>query len=179
MGPRPDSARRRGDSMAQTPFPLPVSLFGRDLVQVCSKALEEAWALLDGERDTLIMSPEIVRITLAAGIVVAATTGVRDQRRLLKAALEYLDQSVARCLPQLEPAPTETVSKWKAPERFHLRAEKLRSARDRIDDPSDKDIIGAVAAEYERMARSAERIEASRKAINGLPPLARPHPPAS
>src|SRR5262245_39402148 len=97
------SLSARGPCMPATQFPLPVSLFSRDLVQTFSTALEEAWLLLGDERNKLILSPEIARLGMATGIVIAATIGVRDPRRLAKAALDHLEQMTARCLPPLHP----------------------------------------------------------------------------
>ena len=160
--------------MPATPFPLPVSLFSRDLVQTCSNALEEAWLLLGKDREQLILSPEVARLAMASGIVIAATIGVRDPRRLAKAALDYLDQAAARCIPTLQPIDGEDRAVLRQPESYRQRAEELRSIADTQSSSEAKRYLEAVAVDYERMATSVERIHSSRQVLNDLPPMRRP-----
>lgn len=152
-------------------FPLPVSLFSRETMDLCTRALDEAWTMLGSERERFVMSPEIVRLTLAQGIALSVTTGVREHRRLVKAALEHLDMTTERCLPPLEPLQAETTRRWKDPARFRYRASELWAVADGLSSAEAREATIGVAREYERMARSAERIEASLKKLNGLAPL--------
>jgi len=56
--------------------------------------------------------------------------------------------------------------------RYQFRAEELRASLDQLSSPECRAAIEAIAHGYERMARSAERVDASRKALNVLPPMA-------
>src|SRR5262245_48314028 len=92
-----------GFAMVSIPFPLPVSLFSRDLLRVCSEALEDAWTHLGAEREQLVVSSEVARLSLAHGIVIAVALGVRDRRRLALRALQQLERDTERSLPPLAP----------------------------------------------------------------------------
>lgn len=159
--------------MPSATFPLPVSLFSRDLVQTCSGALEEAWLALGPDRTELLLPTEVARLAMASGIVVAATIGIRDQRRLTRAALDALDQATARCLPKLQPVDGETPAALRQPSAYRERAEELRTVADDAKSDEVKRYFAAMCVDYERMARSVELIEMSRKAIDNLPPYRR------
>jgi hypothetical protein len=147
-----------------------VSLFSRDTVRGCSIALEEAWSMVGRVNGDLVVSDEIARLTLAQGIVIAVTTGIRDHRRLTNAALSHLEQLTSRCLPRLEPVPSEPKATWQAPQRYRERAEELRSVAEQTVSDEARGYLVAISADYDRMAHSAERIEACRKTL-ALQPL--------
>lgn len=150
--------------MRSAAFPLPVSMFSRDLLQVCSAALNDAWEFLGPQREKLNLTPDIVRISLAHGIVLAVTIGVRDRQRLAQAALGYLERDTQRSLPTLEPINGEEAEALDA-KRFRYRAEEVRAALNEIKTPACRDALSAVAEDYDRMAQSAERIATSRAVI--------------
>lgn len=80
-------------------FPLPVSMFSRDIDQVCAIALEEAWLSFGRDRENLILSSDAERMMLARGIVVAPAIGIRDHRRLVEAAMKHFAETLQQCMP--------------------------------------------------------------------------------
>jgi hypothetical protein len=148
-------------------FPIPVSLFSRDTVRTCSAALEQAWEHLACDPEPMILSSDAVRNILATGIVIAVTLGVRDKTRLARAALQHFEQHMARLLPPLEPVEQDGVHPPRSAGHYRFRAEELRTAIEEIQTPACRGVLTAIVVDYERLARSAERIEISRKALNG------------
>lgn len=146
-------------------FPLPVSLFARDTLALAAKALEAAWTLLGHHRETFVMSPELVRLKLAQGIVIAVATGTRDLQRLVKAALLHLEDATLQCLPPLEALPGEPNTKWKNAARLRYRAQELRGVAEILSDPETQQLVAGIALEYDRLARSAERVEEGLKTL--------------
>lgn len=147
-------------------FPIQVSVFGRDTIKLCSQALDDALNTLSVDGADVALTDGDLRQTLATGIVVAATRGVRDRLRLQLAALAHLDRTTAHQLPSLELVPGE--NGHDDANRYRLRAEELRAAYDHTADPACRDLLVAVTRDYERMATTAERIAASRRTLARL-----------
>jgi hypothetical protein len=153
--------------MNENQFPLPVTIFSRDLARNCAAALESAWTALAAQRDAMMASSELVRLKLAEGIVIAVSLGARDPKRLADYALRHLDREASQNLLRLAPLPDEPPRPHQHPDRYRFRAEELRVVTEGTKTPLCREVLAAISADYERMAKSAESIASSRAALNG------------
>lgn len=149
--------------MSTTFFPLPTSMFNAEVAKACSAAFAQAVASL--KPSDAVLAPEFERLALANGIVIAASLGLRDSEALAKAALDHLALVRSWALPALEPVKNEAAKQGHAPERYLLRVEELRAAADGLKVPQYREALLAISLDYERMAATATRIQASRAAI--------------
>lgn len=127
-------------------------------------ALEESLSRLEPEEHKILPS-EATRFALANGIFIAATLGIATRKDLVKAALDHFAQVTSWSMPLPEPLKKENGQTARTPECYRMRAEELRAAIGEVKCPDRRDALTAISIDYERMARAAERIEASLKAI--------------
>ena len=151
--------------MSAIRFPLPTPNFGRELVETCSSALAAAYARIEAQDETFPI--DAVRFTLANGIVIAAMLGVHTREGLTKAALDHFAQVRSWAMPQPVPCHGDKHPAC-SPNGYRLRAEELRAALSELRTPKARATVEAVSRDYERLAESAERIEATRRVARAL-----------